>query len=1375
MKRAFKNFILLLITISIFPNAVNGASIGSGPGDCSISNAYYDSNIFVNTGAVSNTRGTLIYDIVNVDLYNDVLYLYGWAFNSRVSTSLGSNAKVEFVLHPQDGKGEDVPFAVDYASPGNASCMGNGCGGNGGAPKYYDLTYWNCHRSSRGKPVNVNGTDVETGGYCMAGETNSPKLTGGFRAMIDLTLDKIEPDKTYVVKMKFTHSDPRSHISNSWIEVAAAKAVVFDRVFDYNGTDGKQISISGFKDTARVVASQARPTGKNGLYCSSSIASSSGLEAASSTHYAQTSGFPIKDERGSTQWACRGGSANCPNGATNGAGSIRLYELYYTKKGNQAVPASGAGGTSAYAPASWLQFDGNITISTTKEEDPEDPEIPAPVECEGGEIYKFYYFFLAGVSDGWFGKSDTKRMITSADANNFDDKEILQMLGFTSNSEIKKAGGIYPINKDNLSWYYEKLKSAQSGANRWSADGDGKTFYITYNSWCTAGTNGETKCYDANTGCELDKNGNKTNICNPNEIASSSFDTNEYIKATINVAVSNDKKDSLIITPQDAKAGLGYQFGISRFFKKYPNGYPSLANPGTKATPTKSNKHYLHPAVYQLTFCKTEEPQCDDTVNAAECPGGDTGVEFVFNEHDDKTACTLKHGTHSGFTIVEEDETKGYCSVACKENLHGYVPGSKETAAGQYFLFDNYIPKIEAERTCVTSNVDYNKFDNNLKALEAVMPKKYNDYQDYFDHYLHLTGSGSNNLPDSSSNMVYGKYTQQCVVPCEGENCPEEPEIDSYIVEQWQFAGQSQPNKYISGSEKCGVEKEGTPFSESSDSGKKDIDQYQKDFKETGSSEIGEYERTIEECNYTPEGSTVTITYHYTVEDWTIYYHAALNDSHNDFHKKSGTWIQTTPCSGNDGMTYAQALRYHQNEMRNTAATHWNSYIDDFLEYQDHINSYNACFNWMDLTDDVRHRGAQFLVKGGEPRQVKIMGGAEYAYKYGFKPYVAFDYEDPDGAAFPVQHEYDYDDPEEVITSNYSGGETCPDTTAQYWPMGTSSIDSKYENGGTSQGKSCSAQKGLNYQLRPILDCNGTKCVTYKNDVGFYTSAYVRRDEKITYEYHLPKLYTTVPDGITFSKNTPDRDNGKTHLELDPEAVPVNINTLTGTYDYHLTIDEITDDLRKEKQPKNTDDDFEDRFEQKALNAGDDYVCTYDVINDIYLPGPERFNFFYRVVDPFEINPLGRTLGYNWTDGRGDEVQNWMREDASDYQTLTNSSTRDKFEFTFTPLAMQEIRKYNAMQTVADDGYADWDLTCNDYGYGNGYHCRSNFLSCAASGGTQGESGHMNCSEIFENSLTNYSKLSKYGWSELEANRRLIINKQNDIDCRNGNIQEACG
>ncbi len=1231
-----KNRYKFLATLAVFAAVFSPSNTHAYTKDpCSSSNPYWNGASIVNFGSHENyskSENSLIYEITDLKMNGDILEVYGWAFESLYDTYLdGSHSQVSFAFYPEGEFGnteEYVPLFVNYASEGNVDGL-----------KFYDYTYWNCYkkRQKDGAWMCMDQPGDSSGN--LHGWT-TPTHRGGFKAFIDLKeayeSGKLKKNKDYVLRLFFQRGGNKMRT----IDASIFKGLVDDSVLSYTGfesSDGSEaldIKISGFKDTARVIYSDGIVLGSSGFACNSPF--------TGTVKYRYDARFNVGDN---VIQSYRGPS---------GSRTINLYELSIGKvSGGKVGPGTAY---KTYAPASWINFDGTITISTKTEEKIEEPEA-----CEGEEVYHFYYLFLAGLdnsTNGW--------MYNSAAGTNFGDSDIMKMLGVNSNTEIIKVGGELRITNKNLDWYYEHLKKAQQGGtngNRYVQEGN--NYFISYKSWCDTDANGNANnCFDAETGCKI-VDGKVTNDCPANKL-NGSFSIEKYKNNTVDLDKPPGGGKPITISRQDDASGLGYNFSINRYFEAYPTGRPSMRNPGMKVMSDQQ-----HPAVYELVWCKGKdvESECPDTVNQAQCNSSDTGSEFIFNEHDDKTTCTLPHDNRSGFVAIETGETREFCSMACKEDLHGYLPATKNTAAGQYFLLDNYIPKIEAKRTCVTSDIKYDEFKSQKEGKEPGLKDAYNKYRDWYRYYIDRALTGTH----ETINKPGGQLS------CADEN----GNIYNYDYPSYSYV-----------------------------------------------------EWTVKPSDTSPNGF--------------------LNLG--EIKEIPRDQIKGYDCDGpikSDGRT----LEEYQNEVKDTTEGMKAAYDAALEDYSDLFVKYNKCFNWTDRTNDTQTFGGGGGIEPPLGIRGPVTGDHTSEYLYTFEPTVCFDYPDKDGSIFPVEYCYKYGT-RDVDMEGF-------DRNNQYWPHG-STPDNKYEN---SSG-------GLDNENSYYFNCgvSADTCEEKKDPIILYKNAAVRRDEEVKYTYHLPDVFTSVPSG----RVTTTPSAGGTFLQLDPESVPVNINTPAGIYNYSIRITDLKDDLRKKKEPNNPDDDWDTRFNgatqtpgvDSALNAGDDYVCNYKVVNDIYLPGPKKFNFFYRVVDTYEINPLGRELGYNWTDGRGSTVQEKIREDSLSYSTLTNvddSPDREKFVFTLDPVTMRSIRHYNAEKNMTSDGYADWDLVCADYDQNvsgtSGYHCTSNFLTCLADGPGS------NCTSIVGEGHDN----GEYDYQELLKNRQRLIQKQNNLDCNSGHLPEACG
>ncbi len=912
-----------------------------------------------------------------------------------------------------------------------------------------------------------------------------------------------------------------------------------------------------------------------------------------------------------------------------------------TSSGSGSSGGSGSGGGSGGGSGVGGGSGGGSTGGSA-----ESPTINPPDGCDAdSKKITFYYSFLGGwVADGG-GWKEKGAHNNDAKSSSFPDKKILQdVLGVSSNEGLLFNDQPYPIkNKNQIIWFYNNYyKAIKSGVN-YSQEGD--KYFITYDSWCTQ----DGKCYDANTGCPKSGGGE----CTYKRATNVSQDA--FVNAVF--AMDTSKGDGVTTTLRNTSDKFGKDLRVVRYFTGEAK---SMANPSQNAIATVVNEgykpQYIHPAVHIVTVCKgkEDEPKCEDEVNQAICDAGDAGTEAIFHEDNRLKTCTLKAGNQSGFTILEKEDTtnpagKSYCEAACKDDIDIFLPGHKQTAAGQYFLLDKYIPEIKAKRTCVSSEIKYDEFIKDLEPLEEDLVKKYNEWQDL--KYIEENAEKNPEVTETKDDCCH-KEPKEC--PKDNPTC-EQKCLESTKKEWTRPAVTSTPNRL----------------------------------------------KTLEE--------------------------------------KSGEWIEGHDAKGSD-----ERASSWQSDVVQPRQEAENAYKEALKTYSDTINAYTKCFEWIEEN-----------VPNTKVSGTKISkGSASDIKEFKFEPDVTFNYNDKDSDKIGSPFE-----PELVEKKESSPSKS-------FWPKGAT-VSEEYSGGGG----------GATKENRGYLDCKGTTC--RKTDLAsgfyFYSNSHMKREENVEYKYHLPKIYTTVPDGKV---HTSENSSSKAVLELPEEAVPVNINTLGGLYDYIISINNVMDSTREEMKSKsvNSNDNFEERFAGNGpsglvLTEGNDYICDYEVINDIYIPNPGKggkLNFFYRIVDPLEINPLGRQLGYNWSDARGNEVRETIKIPESDHQIL---ESRDKFEFTLTPYIMKELREYNAKQATKSGGaYADWDLSCKDYDDSGGYHCRSQLLSCLAAGGETSVNEGMgdSCSSIFKDSLSGYRRIESYDLSALNKNRQTLINKQNALDNKGG-------
>ena len=130
----------------------------------------------------------------------------------------------------------------------------------------------------------------------------------------------------------------------------------------------------------------------------------------------------------------------------------------------------------------------------------------------------------------------------------------------------------------------------------------------------------------------------------------------------------------------------------------------------------------------------------------------------------------------------------------------------------------------------------------------------------------------------------------------------------------------------------------------------------------------------------------------------------------------------------------------------------------------------------------------------------------------------------------------------------------------------------------------------------------------------------------------------------------------------------------------------------------------------------DDDHCTLTCENCIF--DGETNNFSYRTITLNNLNPNERSLGFNWSNVKGQATQKAVEDDGETiYET-------PQYSYTLTPSNLSKIREYNNQagsytNAYIPDEYAsrvgNTSLSCETMSYngediGLNYNCRSNFL-----------------------------------------------------------------
>lgn len=832
---------------------------------------------------------------------------------------------------------------------------------------------------------------------------------------------------------------------------------------------------------------------------------------------------------------------------------------------------------------------------------------------------------------------------------------------------------------------------------------------------------------------------------------------NDYLENFYAIQKSHGQIMNTNLEIKDSKSGLGYIiFGIV-------DDEEETCNPNSKDNccydaAGEYHAEYTGAALLSKFKCvgrvdknnvclsKKVEPcvssNCKDTQKEAICDYDSDVTTAVFHEDDDLANCTIGKGNSSGFTIVDPDETMGYCEVACKDDIDIILPSAEKALSGSYFKFNymidglnQYTPEIKTTRTCVTSKIDYKKFDSDLTKLEELLKSLYNEWQDW----IQINGD-IDEVKFNSGGSKIDAWTKKKGLKCDGDV------LGRYDLIEWQISSSRGTN--------------GTYYKGYSDS----------------------YQQS-DEC---PTQDLSKDTYYEQI-------YKRLKEAEKAYNNALKTYVKTIAA-------YNKCFGWTENTQ---SISYINNKSDSFNDcYSPDLQSYQKCVN-------SRKQNLSAKNKNADRYSISVTVSSAHevvrkSYDYKFKPDVSFNYQETGKNYYPTEYKFLYDkdvtyidnDGEEHKYDSANMEGILPITDKTYWSKNmTNEIDDYYKTG--------QKVENVTKENRFILNCTGTTCNTSDEvrsttgasiveEIFFYTNKYILRSETYDYVYHLPVLSTVIPSGIVNVQKHYNDYNDVSDIKLGNNqvllvennkfinALPVNISTVKGKYPYSITIDNLflktgfNADLRYKMRNDNADDNFENRFEESEIligkgskenkkTNGNVYVCEYEVINDIYDPEKNNNLFFYRPVEIAEINPLGRTLGYNWSDTIAKKVKQNMKTTGNDYMKLTDGKN-DKFEFTLTPTLMQSIRKYNKFKS-----YGDFNLTCTktdgdskNKTITDNYHCYSSFLSCLASLSANSSSSSSNlCYNILEG--RNLTLKTNYGYEELKKNREILINKQDAL------------
>lgn len=890
------------------------------------------------------------------------------------------------------------------------------------------------------------------------------------------------------------------------------------------------------------------------------------------------------------------------------------------------------------------------------------PPEEEPTLCPNGTVpYTNYYLFLAGYDGSSYDK-------TTIGNFGYSEYRLFKSLQLNSNNEIHaRIAQRIPIDKDNIKWFYENWAQAVTATGQWYYTTDKQNYYIWHNANCD---NFLENCENSDSKTNIDM---ATRIKNGNGI-------NDIIAATV-------LADEVEITKAYEQPELGYNFQVTRKI----NGKKKLINPEEEAVLSGGLKEYLHPAVYQMTYCISDSP-CQDDIDNAICSSDSDITTAHFYENSNLKQCTLADND-SGFNIVDND----YCRISCKDDIDIVFPTKfgydTPIKTGTYFILnasssDKYVPSIKGVRTCISNKVDIDGFKKDEENGRKDVETSYSAYTNAVAKYNYV--NNDQNYTDNSDTAEVKTREYNCTTPPDTnyENC-----VKTYDQQD---------------------------------------DVYKNMVPKT------EYEAMCRDQNPMPTKTCDTCTY--KIIEWQL--------KESSPYKESGKYSSNEACKQADDTRKPQDLKDEAEKDMNDKKEEYNRARE---KYESTISDFKMC-NILD----------------GENSTENIVVNKNIAYN--FEPDLEFDY-----GYSPLTKRYDERDSEVVAGKMHKTKKES--INYSYW---------KNNEPDDSYNQNAEEKKNRKYSFLKFIEAGGIRKPVYGANGKVETSEvtladynYAKSVQTVTYNYNLPQIYTIIPSGSVLNY-LPTSTNNIQYSALPQNAVPINIKTVEGNYRYYITLSNIvsSNDIRS----KVGNDTYTERFNLSGvigLNSSSiatlesTYTCDYKVINDIFDPDPDPdpgnpnpgLLYFYRVIDLSNINPLGRTLGRNWTTAKSSLIEERMKETDSDYQKLhaneelndestTVRSDVDKFEFTLTPTLMRAIRSYDV-----NHKYEDFNLICNNTNDENRYYCRSILLSCITSSGHTSETAAA-CDERILNAVQNYELDSpEYLYNDLRENRDRLINK----------------
>ncbi len=139
--------------------------------------------------------------------------------------------------------------------------------------------------------------------------------------------------------------------------------------------------------------------------------------------------------------------------------------------------------------------------------------------------------------------------------------------------------------------------------------------------------------------------------------------------------------------------------------------------------------------------CDSYEEECSANCNTyisnAECTIDDSEIVIEEGHEIDPDTCVKDDKVNIQKCIINKRDKLGnsykaynliennYCTVSCKEDYHILLPGQKETNSGRYFTIK---ANIKGTKSCYTSKIDRESFNDDLEGLRKELVNSYNVY-----------------------------------------------------------------------------------------------------------------------------------------------------------------------------------------------------------------------------------------------------------------------------------------------------------------------------------------------------------------------------------------------------------------------------------------------------------------------------------------------------------------------------------------------------------------------------------------------------------------------------------------------------------------------